>query len=57
MPYLVCPGPRAERQAERVDDERLAAARLTGEEVEPGAEADATLRDQRQVADSQFFEH
>src|ERR1700674_2977515 len=54
---LVRPTLRTERQAQRVDDQRLAAARLAGQEVEAGPEADPTLRDQRQVADAEFFEH
>jgi hypothetical protein len=57
MAHLVggCPG--TERQAQGVDDEGLAAARLSGKQVEPGAKAHPALRDQRKVADSKFLEH
>src|SRR5262245_60076430 len=40
-------GPK--RQAQRVDDQRLAASGLSGEEVETRSEAHCRLRDQRQV--------
>jgi hypothetical protein len=57
VPDLVGATPRAKRQAQRVDDQRLAAAGLAGEEVETGSKSDARLCDQRQVADLQLFEH
>ena len=46
---LVGAGPGAEREGQGVDDQRLAAARLAGQQVETGAEADLRARDQRQV--------
>jgi hypothetical protein len=38
VPHLVSTASCAEREAERVDDERLAAAGLAGEQVEAGTE-------------------
>src|SRR5258706_11783087 len=57
VPNLVDTAPRAEGQAERVDDERLAAAGLAGQEVEAGTKAHPGLRDQSQVANVEFLEH
>ncbi|HEX6350785.1 MAG TPA: hypothetical protein VF160_15520 [Candidatus Dormibacteraeota bacterium] len=54
MPDLVGAGAGAQREAERVDDQRLAAARLAGQQVEAGPEADARALDQRQVADMEL---
>ena len=50
MPDLVGATPRAQREAERVDYERLAAPGFAGEQVEARAETDAGLGDQGQVA-------
>src|SRR4029077_14577361 len=57
MANLVGPAPGAEGQAQSVDDERLAAASLTGQQVEAGPKANPGLRDQGQVANPQFPEH
>jgi len=43
-------------QAEGVDDQRLAAARLTGQQVEAGLEANAGALDQRQVAHMELLQ-
>ena len=50
VPHLAGVGPRPEGQAQRVDDQRLAAAGLAGEQVQARAEAHGRLRDQGQVA-------
>src|SRR5581483_12377110 len=57
MPHLVGRTSRAERQAQGVDDERLAAAGLAGEQVEARAETDASLGDEREVANAQLTQH
>jgi hypothetical protein len=53
---LVGAGPSAQRQAQGVDDQRLAAAGLAGQEVETGPEVDAGALDQRQVADVELLQ-
>src|SRR4029077_19119077 len=50
VPYLVRAAPGPEGEAERVDDERLAAARFAGEQVEAGSETHPRLGDQSEVA-------
>src|SRR5438094_3274409 len=54
---LVRRRPRAEREAERVNDQRLPASRFPGEQVEPGTETHGRFRDQGQVAHLELFEH
>src|SRR5260370_33882080 len=46
VPDLVGAPARTQRQAERVDDERLAAAGLAGEQVQARTEPDVRLGDQ-----------
>ncbi len=57
VPDLVGAAARPKGQAQRVDDQRLAAARLAGEKVEARAEADGRLRDQGEVANLQLLQH
>jgi hypothetical protein len=52
-----CPAPPAEREGERVEQDRLARARLAGEHVEPGLEGHVHRLDQGEVADAQAAEH
>ena len=51
------PGALAEDRAERVDDDRLARAGLTGERVEARPELEPQPVDDREVADGQFQQH
>src|SRR5437899_10358131 len=57
VPHLVSTASGAEREAECIDDERLAAAGLAGEEVEAGTETHPGLGDQRKVADLELLKH
>ena len=50
-------GARAEQEAQAVDDDRLAGARLAGEQIEPRAELQAQLFDDRQVENREFEQH
>src|SRR4029077_1336219 len=54
VPHLVDAAPRAKGEAEGVDDQRFAAARLAGEQVETRPETNRRFRDQGEVADSQL---
>src|SRR5207253_11159001 len=56
VPDLVGAATRAERQAKRVDDQRLAATGLAGEQVQARAEPHVGLRDQGQVADPELLQ-
>src|SRR5260370_28381066 len=57
VPDLVGATTRAQGETERVDDERLPAARFPGQKVEAGPKANAGLGHQRKVADLEFFQH
>jgi hypothetical protein len=50
-------GARAQRQAERVEKDRLAGAGLAGENAEAGAEFEVEALDQDDVADGEAGEH
>ena len=50
-----CPG--AERQAERVDDQRLAASSLARQKIETWSEMHGRFRDQGQVANLELPQH
>jgi len=56
VPDLVGAGPGAQRQAQGVDDQRLPAPGLAGQQVEPGPEANPGALDQRQVADVELLQ-
>ena len=47
----------AEHRAERVDEDRLARARLAREDVQPCAERDFDVLQERKVPDRQRFQH
>src|SRR5262249_40349500 len=50
-------GPLAEEQREGVDRDRLAGARLSGQDVEAGPEGNRDGIEDREVPDSQLFQH
>src|ERR1700687_2343311 len=56
MPDLVGAAPRAQGEAQRVDDQRFAAPGFAGQKVEAGPKANPGLGHQRQVANFEFFE-
>src|SRR6202165_785300 len=56
MPDLVGAAPRAQGEAQRVDDQRFAAPGFAGQKVEAGPTANPGLGHQRQVANFEFFE-
>src|SRR5262249_21677542 len=52
-----CIAARAQEQADRLREDRLARAGLAGERVEPGREVELGLADQDQVLDAQTAQH
>ncbi len=50
-------GARAERQPERIEQDRLAGAGLAGEHAQPGVELELELVDEHDVADGELPQH
>ena len=57
MPDLVRPTPRAKRQSEGIDDQRLTASGLTREQIEAGPKPNAGVGHQGQVPDPELSQH
>src|SRR6202163_3240320 len=57
VPHLVDTAARAQRQTQGVDDERLATARLSREQVEARAKPHTRVGDQGEGADPELLQH